>query len=204
MIRLVLVLFVVLLPTKVVAGNILILGDSLSAGYGIALADSWPELLKARLSQMGYPQQVINASSSGQTTGGGRNRLEGLLATWQPGILIIELGANDGLRGSPIATIHDNLDNIIRRTLATGARVVVAGMLLPPNYGALYTRQFQDVYTDLAGRYDLRLLPFILEGVYDKPELMLNDDLHPSALAQPLILDNIWRVLQPLLGRDAA
>jgi acyl-CoA thioesterase-1 len=82
--------------------------------------------------------------------------------------------------------------------------VVVAGMLLPPNYGALYTRQFQDVYTDLAGRYDLRFLPFILEGVYDKPELMLNDGLHPSALAQPLILDNIWRVLQPLLGQDAA
>ncbi len=145
-----------------------------------------------------------NASISGETAAGGRNRLEDLLATWQPGILIIELGANDGLRGSPIATIRDNLDNIIRRTLATGARVVVAGMLLPPNYGALYTRQFQDVYTDLAGRYDLRFLPFILEGVYDKPELMLNDGLHPSALAQPLILDNIWRVLQPLLGQGAA
>jgi acyl-CoA thioesterase-1 len=204
MIRLVLVLFVVLLPTKVVAGNILILGDSLSAGYGIALADSWPELLKARLSQMGYPQQVINASISGETVAGGRNRLEDLLATWQPDILIIELGANDGLRGSPIATIHDNLDYIIRRTLGTGARVVVAGVLLPPNYGALYTRQFQDVYTKLIERYDLRFLPFILEGVHDKPELMLNDGLHPSALAQPLILDNIWRVLQPLLGRDAA
>jgi acyl-CoA thioesterase-1 len=147
---------------------------------------------------------VINASISGETAGGGRNRLEDLLATWQPGILIIELGANDGLRGSPIATIRDNLDNIIRRTLATGARVVVAGVLLPPNYGALYTRQFQEVYTDLAGRYDLRFLPFILEGVYDQPELMLNDGLHPSALAQPLILDNIWRVLQPLLGQDAA
>jgi acyl-CoA thioesterase-1 len=203
MIRLVLVLFVIVLPTKVVAGNILILGDSLSAGYGIALADSWPELLKARLSQMGYSQQVNNASISGETAAGGRNRLEDLLATWQPGILIIELGANDGLRGSPIATIRDNLDNIIRRTLATGAQVVVAGVLLPPNYGALYTRQFQEVYTDLAGRYDLRFLPFILEGVYDKPELMLNDGFHPSALAQPLILDNIWRVLQPLLGQDA-
>ena len=196
-------LFVIVLPTKVVAGNILILGDSLSAGYGIALADSWPELLKARLSQMGYSQQVNNASISGETAAGGRNRLEDLLATWQPGILIIELGANDGLRGSPIATIRDNLDNIIRRTLATGAQVVVAGVLLPPNYGALYTRQFQEVYTDLAGRYDLRFLPFILEGVYDQPELMLNDGLHPSALAQPLILDNIWRVLQPLLGQDA-
>ena len=196
-------LFVIVLPTKVVAGNILILGDSLSAGYGIALADSWPELLKARLSQMGYSQQVNNASISGETAAGGRNRLEDLLATWQPGILIIELGANDGLRGSPIATIRDNLDNIIRRTLATGAQVVVAGVLLPPNYGALYTRQFQEVYTDLAGRYDLRFLPFILEGVYDQPELMLNDGFHPSALAQPLILDNIWRVLQPLLGQDA-
>jgi acyl-CoA thioesterase-1 len=204
MIRLILVLFVIVLPTKVVAGNILILGDSLSAGYGIALADSWPELLKVRLSQMGYSQQVNNASISGETAAGGRNRLEDLLAIWQPGILIIELGANDGLRGSPIATIRDNLDNIIRRTLATGAQVVVAGVLLPPNYGALYTRQFQEVYTDLAGRYDLRFLPFILEGVYDQPELMLNDGFHPSALAQPLILDNIWRVLQPLLGQDAA
>jgi acyl-CoA thioesterase-1 len=204
MIRLILVLFVIVLPTKVVAGNILILGDSLSAGYGIALADSWPELLKVRLSQMGYPQQVNNASISGETAAGGRNRLEDLLATWQPGILIIELGANDGLRGSPIATIRDNLDYIIRRTLATGARVVVAGVLLPPNYGALYTRQFQEVYTNLVGRYDLHFLPFILEGVYDQPELMLNDGFHPSALAQPLILDNIWRVLHPLLGQDSA
>ena len=191
-----------LLPVKVNAENIVILGDSLSAGYGIALTDSWPELLRSRLSQKGHVYDVINASISGETATGGRNRLPELLTEWQPKILIVELGANDGLRGTPILSIRDDLDFIISHSLAEGTDVVLVGVLLPPNYGTHYTRKFRDVYTELAKRYSLHFLPFILEGIHGQPELMLDDRLHPSSLAQPMILDNLWPVLAPLLNRD--
>lgn len=191
-----------MLPAKVNAENIVILGDSLSAGYGIALTDSWPELLRSRLSQMGLVYDVINASISGETATGGRNRLSALLTEWQPKILILELGANDGLRGAPIVSIRDDLDYIISHSLAAGSDVVLVGVLLPPNYGAHYTRKFREVYTELAKRYRLHFLPFILDGIHDQPELMLDDRLHPSSLAQPMILDNLWPVLAPLLDRD--
>ena len=191
-----------LLPVKVNAENIVILGDSLSAGYGIPLTDSWPELLRSRLSQMGHVYDVINASISGETATGGRNRLPELLTEWHPKILILELGANDGLRGTPILSIRDDLDYIISHSLAEGADVVLVGVLLPPNYGAHYTRKFRDVYTELAKRYALHFLPFILYGIHGQPELMLDDRLHPSSLAQPMILDNLWPVLAPLLNHD--
>ena len=191
-----------LLPVKVNAENIVILGDSLSAGYGIALTDSWPELLRSRLSQKGHVYDVINASISGETATGGRNRLPELLTEWQPKILIVELGANDGLRGTPILSIRDDLDFIISHSLAEGTDVVLVGVLLPPNYGTHYTRKFRDVYTELAKRYSLHFLPFILEGIHGQPELMLDDRLHPSSLAQPMILDNLWPVLAPLLNHD--
>jgi len=196
------VLFALLLPVKVNAENIVILGDSLSAGYGIALSDSWPELLRSRLSQKGHVYDVINASISGETATGGRNRLPELLTEWQPKILIVELGANDGLRGTPILSIRDDLDFIISHSLAEGTDVVLVGVLLPPNYGTHYTRKFRDVYTELAKRYSLHFLPFILEGIHGQPELMLDDRLHPSSLAQPMILDNLWPVLAPLLNHD--
>jgi len=196
------VLFALLLPVKVNAENIVILGDSLSAGYGIGLTDSWPELLRSRLSQKGHVYDVINASISGETATGGRNRLPELLTEWQPKILIVELGANDGLRGTPILSIRDDLDFIISHSLAEGTDVVLVGVLLPPNYGTHYTRKFRDVYTELAKRYSLHFLPFILEGIHGQPELMLDDRLHPSSLAQPMILDNLWPVLAPLLNRD--
>jgi len=202
MLRLLLVLSALLLPVKVNAENIVILGDSLSAGYGIPLTDSWPELLRSRLSQMGHVYDVINASISGETATGGRNRLPELLTEWQPKILIVELGANDGLRGTPILSIRDDLDFIISHSLAEGTDVVLVGVLLPPNYDTHYTRKFRDVYTELAKRYSLHFLPFILDGIYDQPELMLDDRLHPSSLAQPMILDNLWPVLAPLLNRD--
>ncbi len=180
----------------------MILGDSLSAGYGIALTDSWPELLRSRLSQKGHVYDVINVSISGETATGGRNRLPELLTEWQPKILIVELGANDGLRGTPILSIRDDLDFIISHSLAEGTDVVLVGVLLPPNYGTHYTRKFRDVYTELAKRYSLHFLPFILEGIHGQPELMLDDRLHPSSLAQPMILDNLWPVLAPLLNHD--
>jgi acyl-CoA thioesterase-1 len=202
MLRLLLVLSALLLPVKINAGNIVILGDSLSAGYGIALTDSWPELLRSRLSQKGHVYDVINASISGETATGGRNRLPELLTEWQPKILIVELGANDGLRGTPILSIRDDLDFIISHALAEGTDVVLVGVLLPPNYGTHYTRKFRDVYTELAKRYSLHFLPFILEGIHGQPELMLDDRLHPSSLAQPMILDNLWPVLAPLLNHD--
>ncbi len=195
-------LFALLLPVKVNAESIVILGDSLSAGYGIALTDSWPELLRSRLSQKGHVYDVINASISGETATGGRNRLPELLTEWQPKILIVELGANDGLRGTPILSIRDDLDFIISHSLAEGTDVVLVGVLLPPNYGTHYTRKFRDVYTELAKRYSLHFLPFILEGIHGQPELMLDDRLHPSSLAQPMILDNLWPVLAPLLNHD--
>jgi acyl-CoA thioesterase-1 len=196
------VLSALLLPVKVNAENIVILGDSLSAGYVIALTDSWPELLRSRLSQKGHVYDVINASISGETATGGRNRLPELLTEWQPKILIVELGANDGLRGTPILSIRDDLDFIISHSLAEGTDVVLVGVLLPPNYGTHYTRKFRDVYTELAKRYSLHFLPFILEGIHGQPELMLDDRLHPSSLAQPMILDNLWPVLAPLLNHD--
>jgi acyl-CoA thioesterase-1 len=202
MLRLLLVLSALLLPVKVNAENIVILGDSLSAGYGIPLTDSWPELLRSRLSQMGHVYDVINASISGETATGGRNRLPELLTEWHPKILILELGANDGLRGAPIVSIRDDLDYIISHSLAEGTDVVLVGVLLPPNYGAHYTRKFRDVYTELAKRYALHFLPFILDGIHGQPELMLDDRLHPSSLAQPMILDNLWPVLAPLLNHD--
>ena len=191
-----------LLPVKVNAENIVILGDSLSAGYGIPLTDSWPELLRSRLLQMGHVHDEINASISGETATGGRNRLPELLTEWHPKILILELGANDGLRGAPIVSIRDDLDYIISHSLAEGTDVVLVGVLLPPNYGAHYTRKFRDVYTELAKRYALHFLPFILDGIHGQPELMLDDRLHPSSLAQPMILDNLWPVLAPLLNHD--
>ena len=202
MFRLFLVLFALFLPVKVNAENIVILGDSLSAGYGIALTESWPELLRSRLSQKGRVYNVINASISGETATGGRIRLPELLPEWQPKILILELGANDGLRGAPIVAIRDDLDYIIRHSLAQGTDVVLVGVLLPSNYGSDYTRKFRDVYTELAERYTLHFLPFILDGIHNQPELMLDDRLHPSSLAQPMILDNLWRVLSPLLNHD--
>ena len=202
MLRLFLLLIALFFPVNANAENIVILGDSLSAGYGMAVSDSWPVLLQAQLLQKGFAHNVINTSISGETATGGRNRLPKLIKKWKPKILILELGANDGLRGTPIVAIRDDLDHIINQSLATGLDVLLIGGLHPTNYGTHYTQEFSMVYTELAKHYELPFLPFILEGIHDQPHLMLEDGLHPSSLAQPIILDNIWPTLSPLLSQQ--
>ena len=201
MLRLFLLLIALFFPVNANAENIVILGDSLSAGYGMAVSDSWPVLLQARLSQKGFAYDVINTSISGETATGGRNRLPNLLKKWKPTILILELGANDGLRGAPIVAIRADLDHIINQSLAAGIEILLVGVLLPPNYGTHYTQEFGNVYTELAKRYEIPFLPFILDGIHDQPHLMLEDGLHPAPLAQPMILDNIWPILFSLLNQ---
>jgi acyl-CoA thioesterase-1 len=178
---------------------ILVLGDSLSAAYGIKLDQGWVALLQARLRAKGYGHRVVNASSSGETTGGALTRLPRALATHQPAVVIVELGGNDGLRGLPIPDIRRNLTAIIRNSQQAGARILLVGMRIPPNYGPAYTRDFQALYGDLAREYKLPLVPFFLEDIAADDNQFLPDGIHPSAAAQPILLREIWPHLEPLL-----
>lgn len=180
---------------------ILVLGDSLSAGYGIEQKAGWVNLLQERLIKQSYSYQVINASISGDTTSGALSRTKRALNTHQPGIVIIELGGNDGLRGLSLDQTKNNLAAIIEECLHHEVRVLLTGIRLPPNYGPSYTKNFHDIYVSLADNYDLPLLSFILEGVAEKPELMQVDGIHPRAQAQAMILDNIWPLLRPMLDK---
>ncbi len=189
-------------PVQAASRNLLILGDSLSAAYGIPVDSGWVALLQERLGQRGHDVQVYNASISGETTGGALARLPGILERLTPDITLIELGANDGLRGFPPDVIRDNLLNLVTRLRQTGSAVVLVQMHLPPNYGQAYNRRFDDIYRDIAAQNDLPLAPFILQHMYDDPELMQDDGLHPRAVAQPLILNHIWPVLAPLLEHE--
>lgn len=179
--------------------TILVVGDSLSAGYGIALRSDWVTLLQQRLAQQGYPYRVINASISGDTTSSGRERLPSALARHRPEIVIIELGANDGLRGLALSQMRANLSAMIAAARGHGAKVLLVGMYLPPNYGKPYTERFHQIYVDLARKFGLPLVPFLLEGVALQPDLMQADGLHPRAPAEPMVLDNVWRVLKTML-----
>ncbi len=178
---------------------ILVIGDSLSAGYGVALGSAWPSLLQQRLERQGYAYRVVNASISGDTSSGGRARLPEALLNHQPRIVIIELGANDGLRGLPLTEMRANLSAMIALALHRGARVLLIGMYLPINYGQAYSRAFHGVYMDLAREYHVPLVPFLLQGVALKPQLMQTDGMHPRAVAEPRLLDNVWSVLRPML-----
>jgi acyl-CoA thioesterase I len=191
---------VLLLPfTAHAEKNILVFGDSLSAAHGIPLEEGWVSLLQQEL-QLNRPQyQLINASISGETTTGGRQRIAAVLRKHKPGIVIIELGANDGLRGTPVADIHANLADLIRQSLNAHARVLLLGMRLPPNYGGGYTANFKAMYPRLAKRYHVALVPFLLEGI--APEQFQADNLHPAAPAQPIILQNVMLQLEPLLDQ---
>jgi acyl-CoA thioesterase I len=186
------------------APSILVVGDSLSAGYGIDVRDGWVTLLQQRLTKQGYPYMVLNASISGDTTAGGRTRLPAALKHQRPQIVILELGANDGLRGLSLRATRDNLEAMIKAAQSAGARVLLVGMQLPPNYGPDYTDKFRAMYHDLAQRHNLPLVPFLLDGVALKPELMQTDGLHPRAAAQLRLLDNVWPYLEPLLKLESA
>lgn len=180
---------------------VLVLGDSLSAEYGIARGTGWVALLQQRLATEKFDAPVVNASVSGETTGGGRGRLPELLARHRPGVVVIELGANDGLRGLPLATMEANLRAMITASKAANARVLLVGMRLPPNYGREHTERFIGLYARLARELKIPLAPFLLRGVAEQPQLFQPDRLHPTAQAQPAMLDNIWPHLKPLLSR---
>jgi acyl-CoA thioesterase I len=198
-------LFVLMVATasaKAEAPVILVFGDSISAGYGLARVEQgWVELLKTRLKAQGYGYQVVNASVSGETTAGGLARLPRALDLHRPKILILELGANDGLRGLPIPQMRENLTKMVGMASAAGAKTLLLGMRMPPNYGPEYTEQFRLVFSDLARDKKLPLVPFLLDKIALNPSLMQDDNLHPNALGQPVLLDNVWPSLQPLLTK---
>ncbi len=184
------------------AGNtLLVFGDSLSAGYGIPPSQGWVSLLQQKLSTEGYGQRVVNASISGETTSGGKTRLPRALAQHHPDIVILELGANDGLRGLPLEATRANLDAMIQLIQKAGARPLLVGIQLPPNYGPSYTTRFRDLFAGLARERRAALVPFLMEGVAVDERYMQADGLHPNAAGQPLLLDTVWRTLKPLLRR---
>ncbi len=180
---------------------ILVLGDSLSAGYGLVPGQGWVSLLQQRLKKEGYGHRVVNASVSGETTDGGVARLDRALATHKPGIVILELGGNDGLRGLPVSRVQSNLGLLITKSRAAGAEVLLLTVSMPSNYGPQYTSSYQKIYDDLRTRYKVSVAALM------GPELALDltyfqpDGIHPNARAQPLLLDNVWPQLTPLLGR---
>lgn len=181
------------------AATILVFGDSLSAGYGIARQDAWPSLLETRLKDSGYSYAVVNASISGETTAGGRSRLPEAIKQHQPKVVIIELGANDGLRGLPVSSMRDNLQSMVKLSQQAGARVMLVGMRIPPNYGRDYTEKFAATFTELSKEHKTALVPFLFEGFAGKADAFQPDRLHPTAATQPLMLDTIWKQLKPLL-----
>ena len=179
--------------------TIVVLGDSLSAGYGLRIQEGWVTLLSQRLASEGYGYKVVNASVSGETTQGGLARLPRVLELHKPDIVIIELGGNDGLRGLPLATSRENLRRAIELAQRAKARVVLVGMMIPPNYGERYAREFRDMYATLAESHSLVLVPFLLDRVALEPGLMQADGIHASARGQPQMLENVWPKLEPLL-----
>ncbi len=181
------------------ARTVLVLGDSLSAAHNIATEQGWVHLLEVRLGKMVPPWAVVNASISGETSLSGRNRLPALLATYRPGVVVIELGANDGLRGLPLNQLRDNLMAMISAAQATHAKVLLLGIELPVNYGPQYRDGLRAVYADLAKQKHVALLPFLLDGVAPDPALMQPAGLHPTAAGEPKVLGNVWPLLQPLL-----
>ena len=191
------------LPAPGSAKTILVLGDSLSAAYGIDPHAGWVSLLRERLARAGYRYQVVNTSISGDTTHGANTRLDAILKEIRPDITIVELGGNDGLRGIPVEEIRANLAQIIEKTSAAGSRVLLVQMLLPPNYGAAYIGKFTSIYKRLGLRDNVTLTRFILSDIADNPELMQDDGIHPTAEAQAMMLDIIWSSLHPLLYKEA-
>ena len=181
------------------AKTVLVLGDSLSAAHNIAIEQGWVHLLEVRLANMEPPWRVVNASISGETTASGRRHLPSLLQTYRPAVVILELGANDGLRGLPLEALKDNLAAMIDQAQRAGARVVLLGIELPVNYGPRYRDGLRAIYADLARSKRTALVPFLLEGVALNPARMQDDGLHPTAAGEPAVLDTVWAALAPLL-----
>lgn len=181
------------------AGTLLVVGDSISAGFGLDTRQGWVSLLQQRLKDQGFDDQVINASISGDTSAGGQARLPALLAAHKPDLVVLELGGNDGLRGQPPAQLQQNLASMIDHARSAGARVVLLGMRLPPNYGVRYTTAFAQVYEQLAVDKKVPLVPFFLEGVGGVPNMMQADGIHPAPAAQSRLLENAWPAIKPLL-----
>ena len=181
------------------APAIIVLGDSLSAAYGMEISQAWPSLLQQRLIENGHAHRIFNSSITGDTTQGGLARLPRLLDKHRPVIVLLELGGNDGLRGLPIEVTCSNLSSMIEKSQSIGAKVLLAEMRIPPNYGRTYTEKFHSLYGELATRYEARLLPFLLQDIALQPGMMQTDGIHPTAAAQPLIRDAVWQVLEPML-----
>ena len=192
-------LFMCLLSGGAWAKTILVYGDSLSAAYGIAVSRGWVALLGERLKRERLDYSVVNASISGETSSGGLSRLAKALAQHKPAVLVLQLGANDGLRGLPVAQMKDNLAAMVRQAQQAGARVLLVGMRIPPNYGPDYTRAFDAAFADIARRHKTALAPFLLEGIAEDLRNFQPDRIHPTEQAQPVLLKNVWKALRPLL-----
>ena len=185
------------------APTVLIFGDSLSAGYGIDVDQSWAALLQTRLHAQGYEHRVVNASISGETTEGGAARIRSALESFQPALVILELGGNDGLRGFPPARMKANLEKIVRTSIDSGAAVVLLGIRIPTNYGPRYRNEFEAVFRELAETYEIPWIEFFMERVALEEELMQSDGIHPNAAAQPVLLDNAWPIINEALADES-
>ncbi|NWO08399.1 MAG: arylesterase [Alteromonadaceae bacterium] len=191
------------LPVAASQNTLLVLGDSLSAAYGVPTQTAWVQLLQNRLEKENPGWQVVNASISGETTDGGLRRLPRLLEKHNPELVVIELGGNDGLRGFPPDVIESNLADMVEQVKSAGATPFLVGMKMPPNYGRSYNQAFTRIYQSVSDRYGATLVPFFLEGIYNQDGMMQGDGIHPTEQAQPLLLDNVWPRLEPLLSGDA-
>ena len=187
------------LAQSAAAGTLLVVGDSISAGFGLDTRQGWVTLLQTRLKDEGFDDKVVNASISGDTSAGGQARLPALLAAHKPSLVVLELGGNDGLRGQPPAQLQQNLASMVRQSKEAGAKVLILGMRLPPNYGQRYTTAFAEVFPKVAQDTGAALVPFMLEGVGGVASMMQADGIHPAASAQSRLLDNVWPTLKPML-----
>jgi acyl-CoA thioesterase I len=188
-------------PAKSSTSTILVFGDSLSAGYGVPQGQGWVALLEKQLAAQKSNFSVVNASISGETTSGGLARFKQALLVHKPSIVLIELGANDGLRGLQIKDVQQNLNTMITQAKTANAKVLLIGMKIPPNYGLKYTKNFSQMYVNLAKQHNIHIVPFLLENVAGKPELIQADGLHPLAMAQPALLENVWEILEKMLKK---
>jgi len=202
--RTILFLVILLVPATMVRAEeptIVIFGDSLSAGYGIEIDQSWGSLLQARLKEQGYEYKVVNASISGETTQGGVTRIDSIMSDFSPDLVILELGGNDGLRGFPPARIENNLEKVIVQAKSAGAAVVLLGIRIPTNYGSRYSAAFEAVFRNVSERLKIQWIEFFMEGIALNDDLLQEDRIHPNASAQPILLDNAWPIISATLQK---